>query len=686
MKKSVLYSFSFFLLFIAQSAFAQWQFSGLPLGTAYDYCLKGGVLFVGTYGGVLKSTDTADTWVSPGNEGLPTDYVFAINATSTNLFAGLQYSGMYTSSDNGNTWTPSNNGLPPNNFGTNVITDIEISGSNVLVSITGQGVYRSGNNGASWVTSGTGLPSNNTSRFAHTANYVFVSVGNSVSRSSDNGLTWTTAGTGLPSNTVNDLFADGNTVYAACGSSGVYKTADFGSNWVQSGFSGTEIQTVAASNGFIVAADYDSFTGEGILYYSPDSGTTVQVLPMNISISRYNEINFIGHKFVIAGYYGNDVVDLLTLTSTQANLGYSADVVQSMVKHDGLVYVASFQFLISIYNPTGTYLWNFVGTGLPYNSVKALASSGAKLYAGMDYTSGVYSSSDSGNTWQQCFTGSTITSLLIDGTDIYAGSNSNMGKIKKGTTTTLTGNFVTSATGFPPSADVYDFAKSSSGIYVASTEGLYSTSNQGANWSLVNSPGLPSVADCKAVHVDGNNVYAGYTGLGVYVSTNNGSTFSVSNNGLGNLSISALVTHAGKLYAGTNMGIYVSADNGLSWTASCLSTGIVRSFLSDGTTLYAGTFGRGMWINDGTTWVQEIGNGDMDVSVFPNPANESIKIHCREKISDLSIVDLNGREVYFKSIDNYTSIVNTQSMENGIYFVQLMTADKTVVRKVVVRH
>lgn len=76
----------------------------------------------------------------------------------------------------------------------------------------------------------------------------------------------------------------------------------------------------------------------------------------------------------------------------------------------------------------------------------------------------------------------------------------------------------------------------------------------------------------------------------------------------------------------------------------------------------------------------------MEVSVFPDPSKESIQIHCGEKITDLSIFDLNGREVYFKSVDNYSASVNTQSLADGICFVQLNTTDKTVARKVVIRH
>ncbi len=63
----------------------------------------------------------------------------------------------------------------------------------------------------------------------------------------------------------------------------------------------------------------------------------------------------------------------------------------------------------------------------------------------------------------------------------------------------------------------------------------------------------------------------------------------------GNLRMRAITSHGSMLYAGGGSGIYVSRDHGKNWKAAGLQGHIVQSILVDGSRLFAGTFGAGVW-------------------------------------------------------------------------------------------
>jgi photosystem II stability/assembly factor-like uncharacterized protein len=90
----------------------------------------------------------------------------------------------------------------------------------------------------------------------------------------------------------------------------------------------------------------------------------------------------------------------------------------------------------------------------------------------------------------------------------------------------------------------------------------------------------------------GTNIFAGSDGGGVFVSGNNGITWSPINTGLANLHVHALIASDLNLLAGTSGGVYVSSNGGALWFA--LNTGltdttIVHALIENGQSLIAGT-------------------------------------------------------------------------------------------------
>lgn len=82
-----------------------------------------------------------------------------------------------------------------------------------------------------------------------------------------------------------------------------------------------------------------------------------------------------------------------------------------------------------------------------------------------------------------------------------------------------------------------------------------------------------------------------------------------------------------------------------------------------------------------------------NLNVFPNPANESITVTATfGKVSTmrLSLVDLSGKEVYFKSISGnvaaFKDVIALDEFANGIYTLRLESSKGISTQKVVVAH
>src|SRR5689334_5635070 len=74
-------------------------------------------------------------------------------------------------------------------------------------------------------------------------------------------------------------------------------------------------------------------------------------------------------------------------------------------------------------------------------------------------------------------------------------------------------------------------------------------------------------------------ILAGTSGRGVFASSDNGKTWSASNNGLGDVNVSTLVTAGPYVLAGTGKGVYRSSDGGRNWTLAAAGGQTVRPLL-----------------------------------------------------------------------------------------------------------
>lgn len=126
-------------------------------------------------------------------------------------------------------------------------------------------------------------------------------------------------------------------------------------------------------------------------------------------------------------------------------------------------------------------------------------------------------------------------------------------------------------------------------------------------WEKIN---FPADVYPKCLLVYGNDLFAGCDS-GIYISHDNGSTWSLINTQLNNLYVGVLVSNGNVIYAGTGYhyergDIFVSSDAGVNWTnitagqsfKSILSMGIKDNLI------YAGPYNMGVFVSsdNGTTW------------------------------------------------------------------------------------
>jgi Secretion system C-terminal sorting domain len=131
--------------------------------------------------------------------------------------------------------------------------------------------------------------------------------------------------------------------------------------------------------------------------------------------------------------------------------------------------------------------------------------------------------------------------------------------------------------------------------------GVYLSTNNGTSWTQTSLNG----GYVSALAVNGNNVFAGIwaeISLGVYKSTNNGTSWTYA--GLMSQGIWSLAVNGDTVFAGTgSYGVYLSTNNGISWTQTSLNGGDVSALAINGNNVFAGTYS-GLYLstNNGTSW------------------------------------------------------------------------------------
>jgi photosystem II stability/assembly factor-like uncharacterized protein len=233
MKKSLTISL-LLVLIPMQFAFCQWEQLTIPSGNSGLLGANNQVVLAMTNDALYSSSDHGQTWTTSGNGivQLPIKYIFSMPETSTFYACSEEY--IYKSTDNGANWTTISG---PENF-TNLRSVYYFNGALFALADYGenQGLHRSYDEGQTWEPLTNGLTSNGVRSITHDDNYLYVGLigtgpesSPGVFRSIDNGANWEYASTGLDAD-IDHMASLGNRIYASSYSY-VYYSIDQGNSW-----------------------------------------------------------------------------------------------------------------------------------------------------------------------------------------------------------------------------------------------------------------------------------------------------------------------------------------------------------------------------------------------------------------------------------------------------------------------
>ncbi len=196
------------------------QFDGMwtrpPIGSV---AVVGSTHLAGTYQGIFRSTDNGDTWTA-SHAGIGQIYVSDIVSMGTTFFASVPNSGVYRSTDDGQTWVLSSTGLT--DLG---VTCLHSDGTTLYVGTFNNGVYRSTNQGLSWTFSGLpGIDILNLGSTAGGAVYASSFHQPFVYRSLNSGVIWSSIPTLVPGGTVYSMLGIQDKLYVGT-SAGIHYLA-----------------------------------------------------------------------------------------------------------------------------------------------------------------------------------------------------------------------------------------------------------------------------------------------------------------------------------------------------------------------------------------------------------------------------------------------------------------------------
>jgi photosystem II stability/assembly factor-like uncharacterized protein len=210
----------------------------------------------------------AGVWVTNGPQDTSI-YALALDPDDPDVvYTGSASGRVFTSTDGGDSWTLTSNGLPVGSSVRALVLD-PLNANTIYAGLTGSGVYKTTNAGLNWGPANSGIvgvsvralainPLTPSTLYAGTATQ-------GVYKTTNSGGSWSPVNNGLTSLNVNALAIHAtmpNRVYAATNAGGVFKTANGGTGWapINQGNLDTTLPTTVPANAIIV--DANSLTQE----------------------------------------------------------------------------------------------------------------------------------------------------------------------------------------------------------------------------------------------------------------------------------------------------------------------------------------------------------------------------------------------------------------------------------------
>ncbi len=696
-----------FLLFVVlQTANSQWEPCNNGLYGAWVNCIEmnENLVVAGTNNGVYVSIDKGENW-SAKNSGLEHYDINKILIKDSNIYIGTLDGGIYYSRDDGDSWITKNSGLE--NL---TITTFAIQGNDMFVGTKKNGFYISTNNGDNWskktITNST---AGVVTSILFTGGTIYAGLSQEgLFRSIDNGETWEKKNSGrLGDIGVSSIAINNGKIYLGTYQA-LYISVDNGDNWVSKINNGgsfySPVYDILFNNNdlFIIFGDeLIHSTDDGDNWIKDSEKTTPQRVK---TITSLGENIFVGTEGSIYITQNNGI------SWTRKDKGLTNSLIFSIVTGNANIYTASYRNGIFLSTDTGDS-WIEKNTGLLPDlpmRISRIIKDNDVLYAGTD-GDGIYQSSNEGDTWVKSWMpnnssiSNQVLSIVCRDDIIYVGTYSGVySSFDKGETWEEKNKGLTNKTINVMYNDI-------NGIYVGTQGGLFYSSDQGNNWVEYYDPySSPRVTD---IVVKDNNIFlGGNKGGGFRVSRDNGASWTpiLSLIKLYESSVSSLAIGDGYLFAGTNNGVFLSKDVGTSWIEvnDGLSNINVFSLHVTDKYLFAGTYNGGLFrvkLSDfGITGVEENlickQNYLYTFPPFPNPATKEVKSLVYWNMStdietdEIGIYNIYGAEVSdrskisFDKLSSYNGylIWNCAGIETGVYLIVIKHGTESRTIKVMV--
>lgn len=640
--------------------------------------------FFGSYGGnIFKSTDSGATWSLLGRAGNSTVNRILINPSNTDMmFATSEYSGIYRSMDGGVTWTKP----VSDSYG----YDVEFKpGDLSVVYASGSGFHKSTDGGATFTT---------ISGFSSGPKMIGVSPDDV--------------------NLVYVLEASGNKF------GGLYTSENTGNNFTK------------LNHGNLNFFGY-STTGQD------NNGQAPRDMAIAVNPTNANEVHIAGiltWRSMNRGLNFTITSDWIPSNAANANIGYCHADVDDLMFNGTTLYAVTDGGIFKAEN-TGTINANYfedlttglsirqfykIGVSQTENVIISggsqdngtsfykeatgwrdwLGADGMETFISKDNSNNFFGTSQFGALYRSSNGGNSYYGLNPPGNGngnwvtpfeqdpiqvntIYVGYRSIYKSINNGASwTSISQNF-----GY--NLDNLKIAPSNNQVMYASIGfRLYKTEDGGStSWVQTVIPG--GTINSIAIHpTNPNKIAVALTSSSlVKVSEDGGATWVNYRKNLPSFSSLCLVwDDNGKdgLYLGMDYGIYYIDNTFTDWQpySNMLPNVIINELeINDVTrTLYAGTYGRGLWASplvERTVGIDDVSFNDK-VEIYPNPASSEVVISSPKSIEGkIKVFDITGKLLIYEhnAVLETSYTLDISSLPAGVYFIRLNTSEGIATKK-----
>ena len=569
-----------------------------------------GTLFAGTGGGgIFRSTDGGDTWVS-ASEGLRVPParelpgILVLTQKGYTLYAGTS-SNIFYSTDSGDSWQQ----LAHFQDEIVLISGIAFIGDTIYVGrYMEDGVFFSDDNGKSWTQIDSGLTDRGGPRLITSGTTLFAQMWDHVFRLKAGEKSWTQLTLNDP-RTKSTLEPDirrfavsGETIYAATANGGLFRSTDMGNSWesIKSKSMQRSYDALAAVGNTVF------YISDGRVFRSTDTGNLWTTFNTNLTNQSILSITVLSEKILYVGtsngvFRSTDGGE----SWTKINTGIINTHIEELVFFGGALYTITSDGIVK--STDGGNSWVPMNEGLSAKEEVTLIVSGGKLYVATEElkpsTAGIYCLADDEKSWMPIQINMqssndkiyVVSQLAISGDTFYvvtqiAGAlRLYRWRVGEDLWTQLKPH------------DFLDWgalAVSGRTVYISSVRGkLFRSVDEGDTWTEVSQklPNWGQEIGTYDLAFVGETIYA-KAGSGGGRSTDGGETWTpIIVNGLPGGYIDMQLVNSITLYGTSSHGIFRLTHGSDSWERIAPTQRDIASLAYDGTTFYIGTNGEGVF-------------------------------------------------------------------------------------------